>query len=369
MTSELRAKRLVNSDEEAGQDDQDVSRDAKGQARASLKRVSWTILFVEVTVLALALGFVSMRSGTFASIKTQTDQRRIARRTSAETEDSPIDKLTLLKQEIEQAIEAPPLVASSPEAFESATQWLYSESFDKTGGTHGRSLLGSRFERFVLAWFWFHTTKGGDKPWISCNRPNTEIGETAECEFLTPAVVELVDDDPVICYSTIPAMRWLSTANECEWAGISCNENGQVVAIELLGVGLSGTFPAFLSLLRNIEDITLTYGALSGNLPSRMSRFPNLHQLTLIGNLLKGPLPSGLFSLPLWVLNLGYNKFKGIFPEGFGKLEEIAALYLMNNSFEGPLPNNLSEAQSLIYLQLQNNALTGTTLPPYWGIW
>ena len=154
------------------------------------------------------------------------------------------------------------LVASSPEAFEAAAQWLHYELVDqKTGHYQHRSLQISSLQRFVLGWFWFHTTNSGASPWISCNPPNAQDGDTAECEFLTSSLVEVVDGDPVICYDAVPAMRWLSAAHECEWAGITCDGNEQVVSIELIGVALTGTFPSFLRLL-----------------PNKLSRHPHSHQ-------------------------------------------------------------------------------------------
>ena len=78
-------------------------------------------------------------------------------------------------------------------------------------------------QRYVMAYFYYATTVGG--PWRSCNPPQT--GEDAFCNFQ-----KLINAFPPM-YKETSWTRWLSGQNECEWAGIFCDDEKQVRAIEL----------------------------------------------------------------------------------------------------------------------------------------
>lgn len=275
----------------------------------------------------------------------------------------------------------PSLVASSPEAFRSAAHWLCKDPYTytnvtvfvdpETGFSEGVETSETivNLQRFALAWFWFHSTFDGTEPWLSCNPADASQGEDDTCQFLTVSVVELVGTDVIMCYAGIPSTRWLSPMHECEWPGVNCDDKTQTIAweIDLLGVGIRGTFPVFLSIMPGIESIQLTYGAMTGQFPEDMNMFENLWQLAVIGNLLTDPFPESFFDLPIWILNLAYNQFTGKLPAELGKFPDAAALYLMENEFTGPLPDSLSQLQALLYLRLEANPLVGSTLPASWG--
>jgi len=78
-------------------------------------------------------------------------------------------------------------------------------------------------QRYLMAYFYFATTVDG--PWRSCNPPQT--GEDYYCVWHkrdTPATPRY--------YIELPRTRWLSGQNECAWAGVSCDDEKQVRAIE-----------------------------------------------------------------------------------------------------------------------------------------
>ena len=116
-----------------------------------------------------------------------------------------------------------------------------------------------------------------------------------------------------------------------------------------------------------IESLQLTYGSMTGQFPGDMSNFSGVWQLSLIGNLLTEPFPVGFFDMPLWLLNLGYNKFKGQLPDELGALPSLSGLFMMENEFEGPLPDSLAEAPELTFLRIEGNPFFDATLPASWG--
>jgi hypothetical protein len=78
------------------------------------------------------------------------------------------------------------------------------------------------FQRFITAYLYYATTVKG--PWKSCN----------------PAVGEEID----MCYQSVfmrdggyhdnaLSTRWLSSVHECQFAGITCNDDMQITAIQL----------------------------------------------------------------------------------------------------------------------------------------
>ena len=79
-------------------------------------------------------------------------------------------------------------------------------------------------QRFYAAYFYFATSV--KHPWSGgCNPP---VGEEPDhCMYN-----RLVSTNPIE-YSTIPWVRWLSGQSECNWAGVGCDENGQLRTIEL----------------------------------------------------------------------------------------------------------------------------------------
>jgi hypothetical protein len=78
-------------------------------------------------------------------------------------------------------------------------------------------------QRYIAAYFYFATSV--KKPWSDGCNPTT-TGEPDECVYK-----RLVSVDPVE-YTEMPWTRWLSVKTECVWAGVFCDEAGQIRAME-----------------------------------------------------------------------------------------------------------------------------------------
>ncbi|TYH17359.1 hypothetical protein ES288_A05G186100v1 [Gossypium darwinii] len=124
----------------------------------------------------------------------------------------------------------------------------------------------------------------------------------------------------------------------CNWFGISCDNAGSIIGINLASSRIRG----------NLSNLDFSY-------------FPNLTCLNLSSNVLSGPIPSELGSLSkLTHLNLSMNYLSGFFPLSLANLSQISLLYVGNNLISGELdPRLFSNWNRLQFLELHNNNFTG----------
>lgn len=158
---------------------------------------------------------------------------------------------------------------------------------------------------------------------------------------------------------------WVSSDPYCTWHGITCNDGGSVVAIELGSNNLVGSVPV------DVYDFAeLTALHLFSN-PLRFS-FEGIGSSNKLQDLRLDSTATfklgGLENLQsLTALSLGFNGVRGEFPTEIRRLENLQTLDLSNNKLEGPLPDFLSELQELQTLRVDVNSLTGQ-LPSFNGL-
>ena len=100
--------------------------------------------------------------------------------------------------------------------------------------------------------------------------------------------------------------NWLSRKPLSEWHGVTTNDEGRVIYLDLSNNGLSS------------------------EIPSRLGSLSRLRNLNLSGNDLTGPIPGGL-----------------------GRLTELKGLNLTDNQLSGSIPRELGQLSSLVSLQLK----------------
>jgi Leucine-rich repeat (LRR) protein len=280
---------------------------------------------------------------------------------------------------------APNLRDFSPNAYELALGWLadMNHSLNRQpeyDDENDDALLLE--QRFVLAWLWYHTTKNGEEPWLSCNPPNASsssssslLGDEDEnnndtCVFQNHTGVS--DDGSQVFYQQDNATRWLSNTHECTWPGIYCNETtGVVWAISLRGMNLQGEFPIFLSQLPELSFLELIFNQLVGALPNDFgSSFNGLTFFSVMNNTLSGTVPDSVYSIPnLGYLGLGNNRFSGqLSSPAIANASALVQLYLNGNAFTGDLPDGIGQLSSLQLLHMQRNpGFVGSTIPSSFG--
>jgi hypothetical protein len=100
--------------------------------------------------------------------------------------------------------------------------------------------------------------------------------------------------------------NWLLTATPCEWYGVTCRD-GHVTMLSLSNNDLTGSLPADIGQLTELEILDLSGNNLSGHLPAEIGNMRQLRWLYLNDNPLSGAIPLNLMDLDnleiLWLYN------------------------------------------------------------------
>ena len=184
-----------------------------------------------------------------------------------------------------------------------------------------------------------------------------------------------------------PITTWLDpTKSECLWLSRNveneaevymsgndnysfdtCNEDGQIQAILLNGLGLEpGTprLPKELVFLSSLQSIQLSNNGISTSfeemLELRLNRLEGLQDLSLHNNSFFGPLPRRLkWFTSLKRLQLQNNKLTGTISSELSALTNLEYLILSHNSLTGELPSEVGLLTSLKVLDISHNSIAG----------
>jgi len=116
---------------------------------------------------------------------------------------------------------------------------------------------------------------------------------------------------------------WVSSHSVCDWIGIQCNTDGQVLEIILYNDSLSGNIPSELGMLTQMTSFKAEYNQISGNIPTHLGILSQLQTIDVSYNQLSGEIPTELGRLNRLVnLILSHNNLSGVVPvelESLGK--------------------------------------------------
>ncbi|XP_068309844.1 receptor-like protein 2 [Pyrus communis] len=167
--------------------------------------------------------------------------------------------------------------------------------------------------------------------------------------------------------------------------------------LSLVGCGLIGQIPRWLSNLKNLEVLALGKNQITGPIPSWLGTLPKLFYVDLSFNQISGEFPKQLCRLPMLMGNAsrvddyefelpifgGLNKklflyflprrlsnfpgliyirannISGSIPAEIGQLQLLRQLYLDDNNFSGEVPDQISSLKYLEHLDLSGNHLSG----------
>lgn len=152
--------------------------------------------------------------------------------------------------------------------------------------------------------------------------------------------------------------------DECQWEGVVCNVNGQVIEIDYSDIGLNGRLPPEIRLLPYLEVLDLSHNEIQGSIPEEFYDLRRMKKVYLYMNLLSGSISTYVGQLDaLEVLHMSHNSFSGRIPQELQSdgqdIRPLKMLNLHSNLLSGTIPNNLRLRQ-LVYLDLGRNRLTGT---------
>ena len=147
------------------------------------------------------------------------------------------------------------------------------------------------------------------------------------------------------------------------WYGVTTDESGRVIELDLWHNDLSGTIPPELGNLTALTYLRLSGNDLSGTVPPELGNLTALTSFSLSSNDLSGAVPPELGNLTaLTNLYLGWNQLSGAIPLELGNLTALTALNLSGNQLSGTVPPELGKLTSLDTLYLADNRLTGCQL-------
>ena len=111
-------------------------------------------------------------------------------------------------------------------------------------------------------------------------------------------------------------LHWSADAPISDWDGGTVDGTPpRITPLYLPENRLTGTIPAELANLDNLQELYLWGNQLTGSIPAGLSDFANLEGLNLSYNQLTGPIPAELSDLAnLEGLNLSYNQLIGPIP-------------------------------------------------------
>ncbi|KAK4434275.1 Receptor protein-tyrosine kinase CEPR1 [Sesamum alatum] len=172
----------------------------------------------------------------------------------------------------------------------------------------------------------------------------------------------------------------------CNYTGIACDDQENVVQIDVSGWSLSGRFPEEIcSYLPGLRVLRLSHNNFVGSFPLGIINCSFLVELNLSTIYLTGPLPDFSPLKSLRILDLSYNRFSGDFPmsitnltnlevlnfnenggfnfwelpENITRLTKLKAMILTTCMLRGEIPASLGNMTSLIDLELSGNYLVG----------
>ena len=129
-----------------------------------------------------------------------------------------------IRELITQVVGADALVASSTTLpyYRQALEWMIHQDPAQLVPFQDANFV----QRYICAYFAFALKGDATNEWRSCGPANVTKGQVDTCTW-----TKLGSTNPVI-YVTEPRYRWLSSAHECEWAGIRCGLQKMVRRIE-----------------------------------------------------------------------------------------------------------------------------------------
>ena len=161
--------------------------------------------------------------------------------------------------------------------------------------------------------------------------------------------------------------NWLSDEPLGEWYGVTTDDVGRVVKLDLSENQLSGQFLAQLGRLTDLEWLSLWGNQLQGEIPPTIGSLDNVHTLSIWANQLRGSIPVELGDMASleWAA-LGINQLTGPIPPELGNLANATHLDFTLNQLSGEVPPELGNLTNLVWLAFWSNQLTGP-IPPELG--
>lgn len=125
------------------------------------------------------------------------------------------------------------------------------------------------------------------------------IGEPSENSFCLPnpgpcysKVDVLLSFAQGVGYPYVLASNWKGNDPCAGWRYVSCDSNGDIAVLNLVGLDLNGTISPALANLTSLKTLVLSSNNLTGSIPNQLALLPNLEKLDVSNNRLSGKVPA-----------------------------------------------------------------------------
>ncbi|KAA8523526.1 hypothetical protein F0562_009949 [Nyssa sinensis] len=166
--------------------------------------------------------------------------------------------------------------------------------------------------------------------------------------------------------SSTDALRSWNYADQspCNWFGIHCNSNGEVVKISLKSVDLQGPLPSNFQSLKSLNTLILSLTNLTGTIPKEFGEYHELSLIDISDNSISGGIPEEICSLSkLQNLSLYTNFLEGEIPLDIGNLSSLVYLTLYDNQLSGEIPKSIGKLSNLKIFRAGGNQNLKGELP------
>ncbi|XP_066310842.1 probable LRR receptor-like serine/threonine-protein kinase At3g47570 [Miscanthus floridulus] len=126
--------------------------------------------------------------------------------------------------------------------------------------------------------------------------------------------------------------------------------------------GISGSIPAAISNLANLNVFSVVDTFISGVIPESIGKLANLVKLGLFNTDLSGRIPPSIGNLSkLTILDAYHANLEGSIPATIGTMKNLISLDLSYNRLNGSIPIDIFKLPVIsIYINLSHNSLSGT---------
>ncbi|KAE9598567.1 hypothetical protein Lal_00021044 [Lupinus albus] len=151
----------------------------------------------------------------------------------------------------------------------------------------------------------------------------------------------------------------------CNWFGVHCNSQEDVVEIKLKSVNLQGSLPLYSqSLMLSLKILILSSTNITGKIPKDIGEYQELIFIDLSGNSLTGEIPEDICRLrKLQSLSLHTNFLEGNVPSNIGNVSSLVNLTLYDNKLSGEIPKSIGSLRKLQVFRAGGNKNLKGELP------
>lgn len=134
----------------------------------------------------------------------------------------------------------------------------------------------------------------------------------------------------------------------CNWFGIHCNSNGDVVRVNLKSIDLQGPLPSNFQPLKSLNALILSSTNLTGSIPREFGDYLELTLIDVSDNSISGEIPVEICRLTkLQTLCLNTNFIEGGIPIDIGNLSSLRNLLLFDNQLIEEIPKSIGKLRNL----------------------